>query len=127
MKNLILRTSAIVSLCLLISSAGISALTERGKQDFTLHNDTGVEIHSLYVSPHDSNDWQDDILGQDTLPSGESLKITFDNREKQEKWDLKVTDKDGNALEWENLNLTKIADVTIHWDAKQKKGWADVK
>ena len=125
MKNFIFRICAIVALCLVASL--IAASAEHGKQDFTLHNETGVEIHSLYVSPHDSDDWQDDILGQETLPNGESVKVTFDNREKQAKWDLKVTDKNGNALEWENLDLTKITNVTIHWDAKQKKGWADVK
>src|SRR2546423_14610939 len=34
-----------------------SSAAEGGKQDFTLHNQTGVEIHSLYVSPHDLVDW----------------------------------------------------------------------
>lgn len=104
-----------------------SALARTGKQDFVLHNQTGVEIHSLYVSPHSSDDWEDDVLGVDTLPSGESVKITFDDRDKHVHWDLKVTDKDGNSLEWYDLNLIEIEEVTLHWDANKGKGWADIK
>jgi hypothetical protein len=104
-----------------------SALARTGKQDFVLHNQTGVEIHSLYVSPHSSDDWEDDVLGVDTLPNGESVKVTFDDRDKHVHWDLKVTDKDGNSLEWYDLNLPEISEVTLHWDANKGKGWADIK
>ena len=104
-----------------------SALARTGKQDFVLHNQTGVEIHSLYVSPHSSDDWEDDVLGVDTLPSGESVKVTFDDRDKHVHWDIKVTDKDGNSLEWYDLNLPEIEEVTLHWDANKAKGWADIK
>jgi hypothetical protein len=104
-----------------------SAFARTGKQDFVLHNETGVEINSLYVSPHSADDWEEDILGKDTLASGDSLKITFDDRDKHVHWDLKVTDKDGNSLEWYDLNLVEIEEVTLHWDAKAGKGWADIK
>ena len=104
-----------------------SALARSGKQDFNLHNETGVEIHSLYVSPHSADDWEEDILGRDTLPSGESVKITFEDRDKHVHWDLKVTDKEGNSLEWYDLNLIEISEVTLHWDSAKGKGWADIK
>ena len=96
-----------------------------GKQDFVLHNETGVEIHELYVSPTTAEDWEEDVLGVDTLPDGESVKITFEDREKRSKWDLKVVDSKGNSIEWEALNLLEIADVTLHY--KDGKAWADVK
>ena len=48
-----------------------------GDQDFTLVNRTGVEIHKVYASPHSSDDWEEDILGDDTLSDGESVNITF--------------------------------------------------
>ncbi len=38
-----------------------------------------------------------------------------------------MTDKDGNALEWYDLNLVEIDEVTLHWDAAKGKGWADIK
>ena len=101
------------------------AFARAGKQDFVLHNETGVEIHELYVSPHSSNNWGEDVLGQDTLPAGKSVKITFDDQEKSVKWDLKVDDGNKHTIEWENLDLSKISEVTLHY--KEGKAWADVK
>lgn len=127
MKKYILSAGALISLTIIALFITATAFARPGKQDFILHNQTGVEINSLFVSPHDSKDWEEDILGQDTLPNGQSVKVTFEDREKKVHWDLKVTDKDGNSLEWDDLNLIEISELTLHWDAKQSKGWADVK
>jgi hypothetical protein len=127
MKQMFLKTKVALGLGLIAIFLTASAFARRGPQDFVLHNKTGVEINSLYVSPHDSDDWEEDILGQDTLPNGESLKISFDDRDKNVHWDLKVVDKQGNSLEWEDLNLLEISELTLHWDAKKGKGWADIK
>ncbi len=97
----------------------------QGKQDFTLHNETGVEIHELYVAPHDSDNWEEDVLGRDTLPDGESVEITFARKEKAKLWDIKIVDGEENSVEWESLNLLEIAEVTLH--KKGDKVWATVK
>ena len=112
---------ALCALSLLLAPAAFA----QGKQDFTLHNQTGVEIHELYVSPHSSDDWEEDILGEDTLPNGESVDIHFSRKEHAKLWDLKVVDKEGNSITWENLNLLEISDVTLHY--KNGKAWADLK
>jgi len=127
MKHFSMKVKLGLGLAVIALFVTASALARTGKQDFVLHNQTGVEIHSLYVSPHSSDDWEDDVLGVDTLPSGESVKITFDDRDKHVHWDVKVTDKDGNSLEWYDLNLPEISEVTLHWDANKGKGWADIK
>ncbi len=75
----------------------------------------GAEIHALYVSPADQNEWGNDILGQDTLAAGESAEIEFSPAEEAEKWDLRVEDADGNSIEWNDLDLIEIAKVTLHF------------
>src|SRR6266576_5944997 len=127
MKRLALKLKIALALAVIATFVTASAFARAGKQDFTLQNQTGVEIHSLYVSPHSADDWEDDVLGKDTLATGDSVKITFDDRDKHVHWDLKVTDKNENALEWYDLNLVEIEEVTLHWDAAKKKGWADIK
>ncbi len=82
-------------------------------QDFTLVNSTGVEIDKVFISPHDSDDWEEDILGQDTLPDGENVDIKFNRTETAPLWDLRVEDSKGNSIEWENLDLLKIARLTL--------------
>ena len=127
MNRTILRSKIAIALGVIAIFVTATAFARSGKQDFVLHNQTGVEIHSLYVSPHSADDWEEDILGKDTLAAGDSLKITFDDRDKHVHWDLKVTDKEGNSLEWYDLNLIEIDEVTLHWDAKTGKGTAEIK
>ena len=93
-----------------------------GDQDFTLINSTGVEINALYVTPHNSKEWGEDILGADTLESGNELPIEFPNITKSKIWDLRVEDEDGNYIEWDNLNLIKISTIELFY--KNKKATA---
>ncbi len=94
-------------------------------QDFTLVNKTGVEIHKVYISPHDKDDWEEDILGKDTLPSGNSVYIKFHRAETAEMWDLRVEDSKGTAIEWENLNLLKISKLTLFYENGKARAEAE--
>lgn len=38
---------------------------------------------------------------------------------------MKVVDGKGNSIEWKNLNLVEISDVTLHYD--NGKAWAEIK
>jgi hypothetical protein len=96
--------------------ATASPATQGAAQDFSLVNKTGVEIHAVYISPHDGDDWEEDILGRDTLPNGESVDIKFQRTETAENWDLRIEDSKGNAIEWENLNLLKISKATLFYE-----------
>ena len=125
MNKIVLKSKVALTLGVIALFVTATAFARAGKQDFLLHNATGVEIHELYVSPHTSNEWEEDILGKDTLADGESVKITFEDREKHVHWDLKVVDGKGNSIEWTDLNLVEISELTLHY--KDGKAWADVK
>jgi hypothetical protein len=127
MKHFAIQIKIALTLAVIAALVPLSTFARAGKQDFIVHNQTGVEIKSLYVSPHSADDWQEDILGRDTLPNGESVKINFDDRDKRTHWDLKVTDKDGNALEWYDLKLVEIKELTLRYDAEKHTAWADIK
>jgi hypothetical protein len=122
-----LSVALVLAIGLIASARGpiVPTAMAQGKQDFTLHNKTGMEIHELYICPHSSNDWDVDILGEDTLPTGQSLDITFARKEKAKLWDLRIVDGQGNSVDWDNLNLLQISEVTLH--KKGNKVWADVK
>ena len=122
--NTLRRITALVAICAISTMLLLPTAFAQGAQDFTVVNMTGVTIAELYVSPHTTNDWEEDILGQDMLANGESLNIHFSRTEKAAKWDLKIVDKEGNSIEWENLNLLEISKLTLHY--KNGKAWADV-
>ncbi len=125
LRNNLRRITVLVAVCSLTMLLSLNAFAQ-GRQDFTVVNATGVEIHELYVSPHSADDWQEDVLGQDTLASGDSVEIVFGRKEKAKMWDLRIVDKDGTSIEWENLNLMEISKLTLHYNAKTGKAWADV-
>ncbi|HVG34420.1 MAG TPA: hypothetical protein VM911_15225 [Pyrinomonadaceae bacterium] len=117
------RIGSLLAVCALSMMLIPTAFTQ-GKQDFTVVNETGVEINKLFVSPHSAKDWQEDVLGQDTLADGDSVNIHFSRSERAAKWDLRIEDSDGNGIEWANLNLLEISKVTLHY--KNGKAWADI-
>ncbi len=84
----------------------------QSRLNFELHNETGYEITEVYVSPNNTDDWQEDVLGQDTLANHESVNIKF-SRQKQDYWDLKVVFKGGKESVWYKFDLSQITDITI--------------
>lgn len=97
------------------------ATANQNKQDFTLHNETGLEVKEVYVSPTAAEDWEEDILGTDTLATGDSVNITF-TRRREDMWDMKVVYRNGKSNIWTKLNLSQITDVTVSF--KDGKPWA---
>jgi len=103
-----------------------SAASAQGKQNFTIVNKSGQAINELYVSKASTDDWEEDILGKDTLPNGESLEITFSPKERAAKWDIKIVDDKGKEHKYFNLNLLEISEITVrnngdgtwHWNWK---------
>jgi hypothetical protein len=94
-------------------------MADDAKQDFKLVNATGYELKALYVSPSKSDDWGDDILGQDVLSDGQTVNVHFSPKVHTCKWDLKVTysDDDSNAV-WSEIDLCTVEKITIHYDRK---------
>jgi hypothetical protein len=105
---------------LAISIVSGAALAE-AKQDFTLVNKTGYVIEEVYVAPNQSNDWLNDVLGQDTLGDSEYVKIKFKHSNSICKYDLKVVYDDKSEVEWTNINLCEEEKLTIHWNKKSQE------
>ena len=124
-----LKTSiAIFALSVVIVSSAFAqgtqnfvAAANQNKQDFTLHNETGLEIKEVYISPTATENWEEDILGADTLASGDHVDITF-SRRREDMWDMKVVFRSGKSNVWTKLNLSMITDVTVSF--KNGKPWA---
>ena len=95
------------------------AMAQDAKQDFQLVNATGYELKALYVAPSTSDDWEEDVLGQDTLGDGQAVNIHFSPKVKTCQWDLKVTysDDDSSAV-WQKIDLCTVEKITIKYNRK---------
>ena len=105
------RSVYLGALCLFLVS-GVATLLA-GKQDFVLVNKTGLTVYEFYVSSSKTNDWEEDVLGQDVLEHGQSVTIRFTAAEKQCLYDMKTVDEDGDELFWTGINLCKASKVTL--------------
>lgn len=117
-------TKALLGLSLTAIIATPAAWAE-GKQNFTLKNRTGYTISEVYVSPSKASSWEEDVLGRDEMPDGEAFDITFSRSEKSCNWDLKVVYDDGTPAEWSGFNLCEVSTISIFYDRKKDKTWAE--
>jgi len=106
-------------------SLGVSAAFSSGaqaaeaKQNFVLDNETGYEIKAVYVSPHRSDNWEEDVLGKDTLDDGQTVKIRFSRSNKTCMWDLKVVYAiDNSKATWSKIDLCTVSTITIKYNKK---------
>ena len=101
------------------TSAGNSAAPAAGasadatNQNFTIRNNTGQTINELYVSAVSTDDWEEDILGRDTLANGQAAQIAFERAESQCQWDLRVVFENGQSLEERGVNLCQTGEVEV--------------
>ncbi len=90
-----------------------SARADATNQNFTIRNNTGQTINELYVSAVSTDEWEEDILGRETLANGEAAQIAFERAETQCQWDLRVVFEDGQSLEERGVNLCQTAEVEV--------------
>jgi hypothetical protein len=71
-------------------------------------NETRNDIHEFYASNVGADDWEEDILGADVLPSGDSLVINIDDGTGYCKFDFRAVFDDGTDLVKHNVNVCEI-------------------
>lgn len=100
-------------------AAAASFAVSQARQDFVLVNKTDYEISEVYISPSKKGNWEEDILGDETLDDGDSQTIRFHNSGNTCIWDMKVVyEEDDSSAIWENLDLCKVSKITIRYNRK---------
>ncbi|MEO8242003.1 MAG: hypothetical protein ABI832_06790, partial [bacterium] len=99
--------SLTVAIALLAAPAWAEDLT------FSLVNNSSVNLIELYVAPHASDDWGDNILTVDALNSGESGTVTIADGEATCDYDLQFSMDNGAVVEGRQ-NLCDLDTYTLH-------------
>ncbi len=105
----------------------VAAPALAGDQDFKLRNKTGYTIERVYVSAAKTDDWEEDVMGDDVLPDGDSVDITFASSENACKFDMKVVYDDKEEAVWSALDLCTISEVEITYNRKTGDTFAKTK
>lgn len=77
-------------------------------------NKTGVTMQRFYGSNKKSDSWEEDILGDDVLRSGESVVIDFDDGTGYCVFDFRAIFEDGDELVDEGINVCETGKFTYH-------------
>ena len=77
-------------------------------------NQTGYTIVEFYASNTGTDDWQEDILGADVLPSGSAVMINIDDGTGYCKYDLLAIFEDGDEVVKPDVNVCEVATFTYN-------------
>ena len=108
-----LHLIAFAAATVLASSVGAARAAD---QDFRLVNRTGFQIDEVFVSRHSASEWGRDVMGDDSLGDGETVKITFPRKTEACKFDIKVKYHDDDTAEWGNIDLCEASKITLFWE-----------
>lgn len=94
-------------------SAFVAAPAYAQELVFMLDNQSTEAVNEFYVSAVASNSWEEDILGQDVLPSGEAARITISNAGDQCEFDLRIVYEGGSVVEEREIDLCETGSYTV--------------
>jgi hypothetical protein len=80
----------------------------------TIINNTGFTMTNFFGSNTGSNSWEEDILGQDVLPSGSQVSINFNDQSGYCMFDFKAVFEDGDELVREKVNVCETSTFTYN-------------
>jgi uncharacterized protein (DUF2147 family) len=104
------RKAAIATLLSLATALPAAALDRR----VTIINNTGYTIVNFFGSNTGTTSWEEDILGNDVLPSGSSVVINFNDGTGYCMFDFLAIFDDGEQLIKEGVNICEISTFTYN-------------
>ncbi len=120
MNSTKLVSSVVVLLSLVgaISLLGYARGHNQDRRNFWLLNNTDHTISRFYVSPHESDSWGSDILGNAELPNGLGTIITFESASRSScVMDFKLVFRDGSSqLYRQGRNVCTLGAVQFNRD-----------
>ena len=106
------KTFAATLALALVMAAALPSFAENRKM--TIVNNTGFTMTNFYGSNKGANSWEEDILGNNVLPSGNSVEINFDDNSGYCKFDLKAVFEDGDEVVQAGVNVCEIGTFTFN-------------
>lgn len=77
-------------------------------------NRTGYTLYYMYVSPADSQSWEEDVLGNDVLVDGETQRVTISG-DNSPIFDIRVVDEDSDSYTFWKVDVS-TQDVVVTLD-----------
>ncbi len=104
------KKTALATLLSLAIAAPVAALDRR----VLIVNNSGLTIERFFGSNTGSQSWEEDILGNDVLYSGQSVVVNFNDNSGYCKFDFLAVFENGQQAIDENINICEISTFTYN-------------
>jgi len=106
---MLIKKFAIVALGCLVLSAGSGSAMALDRH-VHIHNNTSLDIYEFHASNVGTSNYEEDILGDDVIASGDTWNINIDDGSGYCKFDFKAVFEDGSSATKDNVNVCKVTD-----------------
>lgn len=97
-------TASALGMAMLASSAG----AQTDPINFTLTNDTEYTLTHLYISLPSTDQWEEDIFGDDVLAPGDTLDISIDDGLDECVYDIRADFEDGDSIQIASVDFCEL-------------------
>jgi len=105
-----LTAIAVAGALVTVSISSAAALDRRVR----INNNTDYDIVQFYASNKGTNDWEEDVLGREILPAGQSVIINIDDGSGYCKFDFLAVFEDDDQLVSRNNNVCELTDFNFN-------------
>jgi len=102
-----------LSASLLFALAAVSTQVAAEDLVFDFHNESSYVVMEFYASPTDVENWEEDILGEGVLGSGESTEITIADGREQCEYDFRIVVEGDIVVERAAIDLCELGEYTL--------------
>jgi len=99
-----------------VSLSSVESESDYEKAEFSslkVVNDLGFTVTGLYLSPSHSKTWEENVLGDKTLPTGYSIDVSFPDGENARYWDIRVVGEGKQDVVWYEFDLLTVGTVDL--------------
>lgn len=102
----------------LFALLGLNGIALGGGLDFIVENQTGTDLHQLYIAPYPAETWGKNIFDGKILRDGQERRIVLDDGESTY-WDMMIPDIEASPIVWRKFNLKAISRITLIYDGDE--------
>lgn len=107
-----LKRILLMSAIAVVTLAGTNTAVAADRQ-VKVVNKTKTPLFAFYASRTSTNDWEEDILGDDVIMPGGSLVIDIDDGSGACKFDFKGEFEGGEAIVKSNVDVCKVGEFSF--------------
>lgn len=104
--------SALLS-ALIFGASSLTGVATAADRNVEVYNKTKTTLVAFYASRVSTNDWEEDILGDDILEPGQSVTIDVDDGTGSCVYDFKGEFEDGEDVISRKVNVCEVAEFSF--------------